>query len=64
MGDGYCNAVAPVRCSLCGMEFDDADPLIHVRKERHRSWHDPAATTYRRNMIPGVVKWIPLGDGV
>lgn len=46
------------------MEFDDADPLIHVRKERHRSWHDPAATTYRRNIIPGVVKWIPSGDSV
>lgn len=53
--------VAPVRCSLCGMEFDDADPLIRVRKERHESWHDPAATAHRRNMIPGAVKWIPLG---
>ena len=55
-------AVAPIRCSLCGMAFDDADPLIRVRKERHASWHDPSATTYRRNMIQGAVEWIPVGD--
>ena len=52
--------MASVRCSLCGMVFDDADPLIRVRKERHASWHDPVATTYRRNMIRGVVEWIPV----
>lgn len=45
------------------MEFDDADPLIRIRKERHGSWHDPASTTYRRNMIRGAVEWIPLEDG-
>lgn len=50
-----------MRCSLCGMIFDDADPLILHKKRRHESWHNPSAA-YRRNAIRGSVSWIPLGD--
>ena len=50
-----------MRCSLCGMIFDDADPLILYKKRRHESWHSPSAA-YRRNAIRGSVSWIPLGD--
>lgn len=50
-----------IRCSLCGMTFDDADPLIPHKKRRHESWHDPS-TAYRRNAIRGSVSWIPLGN--
>ena len=48
-----------VRCTLCGMVFDDADPLIDQRKRRHIQWHDPASTSRRRNMVAGRVSWDP-----
>lgn len=48
-----------VRCTLCGMVFDDADPLIDQRKRRHAQWHDPASTFRRRNMVAGSVSWDP-----
>lgn len=50
-----------IRCSLCGMEFDDEDPLASRRKARHESWHDPPPSPYRRNMIRGAVVWEPQG---
>ena len=46
-----------VRCTLCGMVFDDADPLIGQRKRRHVQWHDPTSTSRRRNMVAGRVSW-------
>lgn len=26
-------------CNLCGIEFDNNDKLIKIRKEKHEEWH-------------------------
>ncbi|MXY61453.1 MAG: hypothetical protein F4Y82_05005 [Cenarchaeum sp. SB0665_bin_23] len=49
-----------VRCSLCGMIFDDTDKLIRQRKHKHEKWHH-ASILYRRNVIIGDVIWIDDG---
>lgn len=47
-----------IRCSLCGIIFDDKDELIQQRKLRHEQWHRIYTTPYRRNSITGDVVWI------
>lgn len=50
-----------VICSLCGMAFDGADPLIKERMRRHQEWHNPGLS-YGRNAITGRVEWL-AADG-
>lgn len=38
------------------MEFDEADPLIKIRKERHEEFHSHCKIQ-KRNTTEGTVEW-------
>jgi hypothetical protein len=46
-----------VRCSLCSMEFDENDPYLLIRKDRHNDFHS-TARVQKRNTTNGIPEWI------
>lgn len=55
-------------CNLCSMEFDENDPYILIRKDRHEEFH-AKARIQKRNTTNGDVLWhskdygVALGEG-
>lgn len=45
-----------VICNLCQQEFDENDPFILIRKDRHEKFHANAWRD-KRNTTNGIVKW-------
>lgn len=45
-----------IKCSLCPICFDDTDPYILIRKDRHEQFHANARRD-KRNTTNGIVTW-------
>jgi transcription elongation factor Elf1 len=52
-----------VNCSLCGQEFDLADPLIKERLKRHSEFHEHCKIQ-KRNTAEGTVEWKGVSDEI
>lgn len=49
-----------IKCSLCPQEFDESDPLLESRKERHKQYHIRTENPATENHIYGSVEWLKL----